>query len=36
MLQQIIAPDTALYLSEFLEELPKGILFKKACGVGGN
>lgn len=35
MLQQIIAPDTALYLSEFLEQLPKGILYKKACGVGG-
>lgn len=35
MLQQIIAPDNALYLSEFLEELPKGILFKKSTGVGG-
>jgi len=35
MLQQIIAPDSALYLSEFLEELPKGILYKKSTGVGG-
>lgn len=35
MLQQIIAPDNALYLSEFLKELPKGILYKKSTGVGG-
>ena len=32
----IQAPSNALYLSEFLEELPKGILNKKATGVGGS
>lgn len=32
----IQAPASALYLSDFMEELPKGILNKKACGVGGS
>jgi len=32
----IQAPDNALYLSDFMNELPKGILNKKACGVGGS
>lgn len=32
----IQAPSDALYLSDFITELPKGILNKKACGVGGS
>lgn len=32
----IKAPETAVYLSEFLTQLPKGILNKKGCGVGGS
>ena len=31
----IEAPIEAIYLSEFITELPKGILNKSACGVGG-
>lgn len=34
-MNKITAPDTATYLSDFLEQLPKGIVNKMACGVGG-
>lgn len=34
-MNKITAPDTAVYLSDFLDQLPKGILNKKATGVGG-
>lgn len=32
----IKAPESALYMSEFMTELPKGILNKRSCGVGGS
>lgn len=34
MKYQIQAPVEALYVSEFLSEIPKGIIDKAACGVG--
>ncbi len=32
---KIPAPAEALYISDFMTELPNGILNKKSCGVGG-
>lgn len=36
MITQISAPTTALYLKDFMTELPHGILNKRSCGVGGS
>jgi hypothetical protein len=36
MITQISAPSTALYLKDFLSELPHGIVNKRSCGVGGS
>jgi len=33
---KIQAPESALYMSNFMTELPHGIINKKACGVGGS
>lgn len=35
MITQISAPITALYLADFMTELPHGILNKRSTGVGG-
>ena len=32
---QITAPETAYRMSDFMQELPNGILQKRECGVGG-
>lgn len=36
MITQITAPMTALYLKDFINELPHGIVNKRSCGVGGS
>lgn len=36
MITQIPAPTTALYLTDFMTELPHGILNKRSTGVGGS
>jgi len=36
MITQVTAPTTALYLKDFMTELPHGIVNKRSCGVGGS
>lgn len=36
MITQISAPTSALYLKDFLDELPHGIVNKRSTGVGGS